>query len=382
MTIKQQFFRRVICALTISSFSLQTGSAIKISLKDVNTPQVLQLAAALTQMPLAVMAEQCWHEKTKKSHILKFLTAVARLSQVGLSLYNNPDDTHNVRYNLYLGIDDAINLVSSRLDLNKMDQQDSDDLVLDDSVVAKEPIAASDQIAQNTEDSKDASGEEVDQTVYARARMTLATIEGLAVIAGSLVPSRENLNLSQDLECANYRNKALAVASLCRSLSGYLKAESGSGKKSFMLAILILNGIWALYDFFKEPKDYVNYKFKNTIKKKWEKFFSRAKYDKFRQEYDRAYAERFFRNFFGAGFDDDFGGQGFPDAEPSTAQVGQWYTDLELPNGASPDEVKKAYRKLALKWHPDKNINNQAEATEKFKKINEAHENLNKLFQD
>ena len=35
-------------------------------------------------------------------------------------------------------------------------------------------------------------------------------------------------------------------------------------------------------------------------------------------------------------------------------------------------EIKKAYRKIALKWHPDKNPNNREEAEEKFKKINEA----------
>jgi molecular chaperone DnaJ len=47
------------------------------------------------------------------------------------------------------------------------------------------------------------------------------------------------------------------------------------------------------------------------------------------------------------------------------------YKELELKEGASKEEVNKAFRKLAAKYHPDKNKNdNTAEA--KFKKINEA----------
>jgi DnaJ family protein B protein 6 len=42
----------------------------------------------------------------------------------------------------------------------------------------------------------------------------------------------------------------------------------------------------------------------------------------------------------------------------------------------SNDEIKKAFRKLAVKWHPDKNPNNKEEATEKFKEISEAYEIL------
>ena len=49
-----------------------------------------------------------------------------------------------------------------------------------------------------------------------------------------------------------------------------------------------------------------------------------------------------------------------------------YYQVLGVDKKASADEIKKTYRKLALKWHPDKNPNNKA-AEEKFKKISEAY---------
>ncbi|XP_058817121.1 chaperone protein DnaJ-like [Topomyia yanbarensis] len=39
-------------------------------------------------------------------------------------------------------------------------------------------------------------------------------------------------------------------------------------------------------------------------------------------------------------------------------------------------EIKKAYKKLALRWHPDKNPNNPAESNRRFKEISEAYEAL------
>ncbi len=50
-----------------------------------------------------------------------------------------------------------------------------------------------------------------------------------------------------------------------------------------------------------------------------------------------------------------------------------YYQILGLSKQASADEIKKAYRKLAVKWHPDKNPNNKAASEEKFKKISEAY---------
>ena len=52
-----------------------------------------------------------------------------------------------------------------------------------------------------------------------------------------------------------------------------------------------------------------------------------------------------------------------------------FYNILGVPETASKDEIKKAYRSLSLKLHPDRNPNN-SEAVSKFQKINEAYETL------
>ncbi len=52
-----------------------------------------------------------------------------------------------------------------------------------------------------------------------------------------------------------------------------------------------------------------------------------------------------------------------------------YYKTLGVERSASQDEIKKAYRKLALQFHPDKNPNNKA-AEDKFKEANEAYQVL------
>lgn len=58
------------------------------------------------------------------------------------------------------------------------------------------------------------------------------------------------------------------------------------------------------------------------------------------------------------------------------AQKRDYYEVLGVQRGASKDEIKKAYRKLAMKHHPDMNKDNVKVAEEKFKDISEAYEVL------
>lgn len=50
-----------------------------------------------------------------------------------------------------------------------------------------------------------------------------------------------------------------------------------------------------------------------------------------------------------------------------------YYTVLGVSETATDDEIKKAYRKLAMQYHPDRNKGNK-EAEEKFKEINAAND--------
>ncbi|KXJ28234.1 dnaJ homolog subfamily B member 6 [Exaiptasia diaphana] len=56
--------------------------------------------------------------------------------------------------------------------------------------------------------------------------------------------------------------------------------------------------------------------------------------------------------------------------------MADYYDILDVPKSATEQDIKKAYRRLALKWHPDKNPDNKDEAEAKFKEISEAYEVL------
>ena len=50
-----------------------------------------------------------------------------------------------------------------------------------------------------------------------------------------------------------------------------------------------------------------------------------------------------------------------------------YYKILEIDKNSSPEEIRKAYKKLVLKYHPDKNPENVEESEKKFKEIYEAY---------
>ena len=50
-----------------------------------------------------------------------------------------------------------------------------------------------------------------------------------------------------------------------------------------------------------------------------------------------------------------------------------YYEVLGVDKNATDDVIRKAYKKLAIKWHPDKHVDDKKEAEEKFKEISEAY---------
>ncbi|KAI1430931.1 hypothetical protein GGR50DRAFT_700692 [Xylaria sp. CBS 124048] len=61
---------------------------------------------------------------------------------------------------------------------------------------------------------------------------------------------------------------------------------------------------------------------------------------------------------------------------PKWDRTRNYYADLELPSTASLEEIKKQFKKLALKYHPDRNPGRETEVNPKFQVIQSAHEIL------
>ena len=64
-----------------------------------------------------------------------------------------------------------------------------------------------------------------------------------------------------------------------------------------------------------------------------------------------------------------FGNQG----PASNSNDTEYYDELGIQKDADETQIKKAYRKMAMKWHPDRNKDNAKEAEIKFKKVSEAY---------
>lgn len=112
----------------------------------------------------------------------------------------------------------------------------------------------------------------------------------------------------------------------------------------------------------------------------------------------REEAEEFFRTFFGGGFGQSsantagstYGGYSNQNGSGGyqrttnthTTDKSKYYSILGVSRGASQDEIKKAYRKLAKEHHPDRFVNSSDSEKKyhenKMKEINDAYENLTK----
>ena len=54
----------------------------------------------------------------------------------------------------------------------------------------------------------------------------------------------------------------------------------------------------------------------------------------------------------------------------------KYYKILEIPINSNENDIKKAYKKLAMKYHPDRNLDNKDEASKKFKEVSDAYQIL------
>lgn len=81
-------------------------------------------------------------------------------------------------------------------------------------------------------------------------------------------------------------------------------------------------------------------------------------------------------------FDSDDYNRFYSQANNQNQNNKDWYSVLGVSSQASDDEIKKAYRKLILMYHPDRvatqDEKQKEEATKKFREVQEAYENISK----
>ena len=68
-------------------------------------------------------------------------------------------------------------------------------------------------------------------------------------------------------------------------------------------------------------------------------------------------------------------------ADPRDPELAQWYANLEIPYGSDVDSVKKAWRRLMKRYHPDlhsTDANKKEIATELTRKLTDAYQELEK----
>ena len=162
--------------------------------------------------------------------------------------------------------------------------------------------------------------------------------------------------------------------------------------KYFLPVILILFFVIFIIGIIKKKSRSSTYK-----KTKSSSSSNRTTYGRFNS---REEAEEFFRTFFGGGFGQGTTGTGGSTygggyssqnggssyqrntSNTYTTDKSKYYTILSVNRGASQDEIKKAYHKLAKEHHPDKFVNSSDSEKKyhenKMKEINDAYENLTK----